>query len=349
MSILPKNPFFHLTDTFVQTAMQDSGFDPELEPIQAESIKTAGLIYDPDIKDTAWVHFHDNKSDLPISLKYPDIRFSQIFSEKKFGKEAPKIVSNLITALVTCARLQELSPKQAFFANEVRQVADRVFECLAQGKPIDPDIPGLAQFIAEYKREYKRIELKPTDPNDLKLLKTQFPTTYTLQIHKESGHLIGICPINIPDKMWHIKPVWKFMKNGVTERGILEFHQPIWKFSFIIIAYKHELKDPDLTKKLLAEVKTVDAPYESIFKLPIRGHKWYEEMLAIKLSPLYINQAREKLELEPFDEKGPLCFAFTFIPGQTPSKITSVEEYMNLPGLEKYRNIVTSQLEVHVK
>lgn len=335
-----QNPFYHLSDEFVQKAIEESGFDPELEMTQSEIIKFAGLIYDPDNKNTAWIHYHNNKCNIPISLKHPNIWFSHIFSQEKL------ILSKVISALVECTKLYQsghnLSTKQQAFIEEVTQVAARAFECLAQAKTIEQDIAGLFNLMNLFSREYKKIEFRPSSALSL-------PSTYTLQIHRESGHLIGISPIHVVHKMWQLEPIFEFMSNGLNIESKFAMVQPSSEFSFIIIAYKHELANPELTKTIIKDVKTVEAPYESIFKLPIRGHKLYEEMMAVKLSAESINETRALLGLEPFSEKDPLCFPFAYIQSNKTLKIHSLEEYMNVPGLEKYRDIVSAQVEEHIK
>lgn len=307
--------------------METSGFDPELEGIHSAIIKNAGLIYEDRL---SMIHYHDNMRDIPVSPKYPDIRFSHIFSENAFGKEAPRIIARAISALVECTKS---SKNPQTLAN-----IDKVFDSIANDRSNLDAIENLSDYIKELSREFKHVEV------DLGIYKSNIPSSYALEINN-NGHLIGTSPLI--DRTIQTKPVYKFMKNGMTEQGLLELTILPEKSSFIVIAYKHELTDPEIAKALLKKIKIIEAPHKSIFKFPTRGHHRYEEMMAVSISPESINEIREQLGLRPFS--GPLCIPFAYMPAYGVSAINSLEEYMSIPGLEKYRAIVSAQVEAHIK
>lgn len=302
--------------------MNKSGIDPDLEGIQSEIIQKARLIYED---RPSLIYYHETRRDIPVSSN-SDIRFSQLFSEKAFGKDAPKIISLVICALVESTRFKHAN---------VTEIADRVFERIASGCSHLEGIEGLSDLIGSLSREFQKIEI-----NDLGDYQSNIPSTYRLKIHKESGHLIGTS--SIIDKLIQTEPVFEFIKDGFGEDALGKLTILPEKSSFVVIAYKKELLDHEKTKTLLKTTKTVEAPFESIFKLPLRGHHSYEEMYVVSISPQMINETREGLGLKPFTE--PLNIPFAYLPAYGASEIRSLEEYMNLPGLEKYRDIISAIL-----
>lgn len=330
------NPFRFLSDDFVQKSILDSGLDTALEVTKSTAIEASVGIFNP-----------DESRDIPISLKYPDIKFSQLFSQERLGAGATKGMAGIISALVECAKLKiskkSLSDKQSEFIEKTYEVAESIFDRLNNGDTKMQDLRNLSRDLDNFGGSYQAIELNISNLDAL----ADIPSTYSLAIDQKSGHLVGVSPVNVSEKMWSVKPVMDFMANGLNECGQLKLMRP-YSESFVVVAYKHEIQDMDQVNRIINETKTIECSPERIYKVPVRGDNRYEEIMAVKLSPNAITETRAQLGLQPFPVELPPRFTFGAVL-TCPAKIQSLEEYMDVSGLKKYQDILSSQLEAHLK
>lgn len=328
MSIFLKPSFSLLTNEYVQNAIEQSGFNPELEDLHSAIIKNAGLIFDD---SPSLIHYHDNKRDIPVTHKYSNIRFSQVFSENVFGKGAPKIMAQVISTLVESTKLSK-NPK-------LLTHIDQVFEQINASKPDLSQVDGIPELIKELSRTFKPI-FPDFDMHTLKI-----PSQYSLEIDEGSGQLIARS--SIIDRLIQSNPVYQFMKTGLKEHGVFDLTLQPERSSYLVIASKDELINLKIAQSLVKNIQTVEAVCTNIFKFPVRGHHRYEQMMAASVSPEEINTIRDKLGLEPFSS--PISIPFAYLPANGDQKINSLEDYMNVPGLEKYREIITAKVDTYRK
>lgn len=169
------NPFRFLSDAFVQESIEISKLDTALEITKSRAIEGAVGIFNP-----------DEARDIPVSLEYPNIKFSQLFSQERLGAGVQKGMAGIISDLVECAKLKSataLSDMQAEFINKTYEVADTIFARLQNGDTKMQDLRTLSRDLDNFGGFFETSTrlISNLSEEEAQELKLEVPSTYTYQ------------------------------------------------------------------------------------------------------------------------------------------------------------------------